>query len=90
MEEKVLKLREFFNSGKTLDVDFRLNKLKEFRKVLLDNYDNLKEAFLKDYNKCEFDFVATELGVTISELNYLIKNLKSLSKIKKHFKEKLQ
>ena len=83
MEEKVLRLREFFNSGKTLDVDFRLRKLKEFRKVLLDNYDNLKEAFLKDYNKCEFDFVATELGMVVSELNYLIKHLKSFAKIKK-------
>lgn len=83
MEEKVLKLREFFNSGKTLNVDFRLRKLKEFRKVLLDNYDNLKEAFLKDYNKCEFDFVATELGMVISEMNYLIKNLKRFAKIKK-------
>ena len=85
MEEKVLKLREFFNSGKTLNVDFRLRKLKEFRKVLLDNYDNLKEAFLKDYNKCEFDVVNTELILVLKEIRYFKNNLHKLKLLLKSF-----
>ena len=83
MEKIVQNLRDYFNTGETLSVDFRLKKLKEFRNVLLENYDKLKDAFKKDYNKCEFDFVATELGMVVKELNFLIKNLKKLSKPKK-------
>ena len=83
MENYVQNLRNFFNTGKTLNVNYRLAKLKEFRRILIENYDNLKDGFIKDYNKCEFDFVATELGMVISELNYMIKHLKKFSKVKK-------
>ena len=80
MEEKVKKLKDFFNEGKTFNVNFRIEKLKAFKEEILKNYDALKDAFKEDYNKCEFDFVATELGMVISELNFLIKHTKKLAR----------
>ena len=67
------KQREYFKSGITLDVNFRINKLKLLKDSILNNLDNLVEAFKEDYNKCEFDVYSTEVGLVINEINYFIK-----------------
>jgi len=77
------KQREYFKSGVTLDIKFRINNLKKLKQSILDNLDDLILAFKKDYNKCEFDVYSTEIGLVIKELNYFIRNLKRLAKTKR-------
>lgn len=77
------KQREYFRSGATLDVNFRIDKLKLLKQSILNNLDDLVKAFKEDYNKCEFDVYSTEIGLVINEINYFIKHLKKLSKVKK-------
>lgn len=77
------KQKEYFKSGKTLDVNFRINSLKKLKESILNNLDELVKAFKEDYNKCEFDVYSTEVGLVIKEINYFIKHLKRLAKAKK-------
>lgn len=75
--------RVFFDTGKTFDVDFRLNQLKKLKQSILDCAQDLVVAFKTDYNKCEFDVYSTEVGLVIKELDYFLKNLKKLAKPKR-------
>lgn len=83
MEEIVNLQREYFNTDETKLVDFRIKQLKKLKCELLKNYDNLVDAFKKDYNKCEFDMVSNELSIVLKELNFMLKNIKKLSKTKR-------
>jgi len=83
MERILEKQREFFKTGKTLDVNFRIASLKKMKDSILNNLEELVEAFKTDYNKCEFDVYSTEVGLVIKEINYFIKHAKKLSKAKR-------
>ncbi len=75
--------RKFFSTGATLDVDFRISTLKKIKSALLDNKDKIYDAFLSDFNKCEFDVDMTELGMVLKEIDYMIKHIKKLSRPKR-------
>lgn len=75
--------REYFNSHQTLSIDFRMAQLKKLEKSLKEHMPALLQAFLDDLNKCEQDVYMTELFIVKSELNYLMKNLHKLTKIRK-------
>lgn len=83
MLEIVKKQKEFFNTNTTKNVDFRLTQLKRLNSQLNAYYDQICKAFMLDLNKSEFDVVSTELGLTLKELNFMIKHLKHLAKPKK-------
>lgn len=83
INEIVLKQRQYFNSYQTYDVEFRLTILKEIKELLIKYNSKFKEAFLKDFNKCEFDYLSTEMLLVMQELNYMIKHIKKLTKVKK-------
>ncbi len=74
--------REFFATGKTKDVAFRLEQLKRLKQAILDNQAAILEAINADLNKPEFEAYATEIGV-VREIDYAIKHLKSWVKPKK-------
>ncbi|MBW4543121.1 MAG: aldehyde dehydrogenase [Symplocastrum torsivum CPER-KK1] len=74
--------REFFATGKTKDVAFRLEQLKRLKQAILDNQAAILEAVNADLNKPEFEAYATEIGV-VREIDYAIKHLKSWVKPKK-------
>lgn len=83
IKETVDNQRAYFKTHETLDIDFRLDVLKKIRKLLVKYTDQFKEAFKLDYNKCEFEFLSTEMMMVLEEADYMIKNLKKLSKVKK-------
>lgn len=74
--------RQFFASGKTKDVAFRLEQLKRLKQAIVDNQAAILEAVNADLNKPEFEAYATEIGV-VREIDYAIKHLKSWVKPKK-------
>lgn len=83
MLEILEKQRKFFNTNITKNVEFRLTQLKRLKSQILAYYDQICKAFEKDLNKCEFDVVSTELGLTLNELNFMIKHLKKLARPKR-------
>lgn len=75
--------RTFFESQKTKDLKFRRIQLEILRSTLKKNENLLFEAMQKDLGKSKFDTYATELSMVYSELDYYLKNLRSLARPKR-------
>ena len=66
--------REFFSSGATLSVDFRIKMLGKLRDAVKLYEKDIAEALRLDLGKSEFEGYMCEIGMAISELSYMIKN----------------
>lgn len=77
MEQIVAKQRAFFATGKTKEYAFRQNALKKLREAILKNRSLIEEALQKDLHKSSFEAYMTEVGMTLSELTYVQKHLRS-------------
>lgn len=75
--------KNFFETGKTRNIEFRIEMLQKLKTAILTNEQNLNDALKKDLNKSPFESYQTETGLIISELNLAIKNLKKWSKPQK-------
>ncbi len=81
---KVLeKQRKFFATNETLDLDFRLQQLEKLKHSIMANIDSLLSAFKQDFNKQEFDVFTTEVGLVLSEIKFMKKNLAKFMRGKK-------
>ena len=77
------KQKEYFNSGVTLDVNFRIEMLKKLYKAIKDNEKEIEEALYQDLGKSDFESFLCEIGLVLSEISFMIKNVKKLSKNRK-------
>jgi aldehyde dehydrogenase (NAD+) len=48
-------LRQTFDTGRTLQLSFRLDQLKQFRRLLDENYEDLLKALNKDMRKSKME-----------------------------------
>jgi|WetSurMetagenome_2_1015567.scaffolds.fasta_scaffold29492_2 aldehyde dehydrogenase (NAD+) len=71
--------RKFFASGRTLDINYRLENLKKMRSLILTYEDELVEALNKDFSKPYFEVLGTESRFTVAEISMIIRNLKKWS-----------
>ena len=75
------KQRQFFATGKTKDIDFRLSQLKRLKQAMLDYQTKMAAAVNADLNRPKFE-AYLEL-TTVAEANHAIKHLKSWVKPRK-------
>ncbi|MBU7583511.1 MAG: aldehyde dehydrogenase family protein [Nostoc sp. TH1S01] len=80
--ELIQKQREFFQTGKTKDIAFRLEKLRTLKQAIIENETAILQALQADLHKPEFESYITEI-VVIKDIDYAIKNLYSWTKPKK-------
>lgn len=73
----------FFKSQKTKDVSYRLQLLKLLKTEIESNEQGIFDALHKDFKKSEFESYISEVGLVLSELNLVIKNLKKWSNPKR-------
>lgn len=73
------KQRKFFQTGATLSVDFRIEKLKLLRDVIKDYEQEIACALKQDLGKSPFESFMCETGLVLEELSFMIKNIKKLS-----------
>ena len=73
--------RDFFATGKTKDVDFRIEQLKNLKSAIASNQSRIVDAVKADLNRPEYE-AYFEIAA-IAEVNYAIKNVKSWAKPKK-------
>ena len=66
---------QFFNSGATLSLAFRVQALKKLYKALKRNENLLNEAIFSDFGKSAFENYSTELSTVYSEINEALYNL---------------
>ncbi len=78
----IYKQREYFSSGKTKDVGFRIAQLKKLKQAISENFEVIAQALKADLNKPQFEAYLTELIVT-KEIDYALKHIKSWTKPKK-------
>ena len=83
IDEILKKQRKFFNTGKTKNIKYRLEHLKKLKKSILENEEEIKKALKLDLNKSESESYMTEIGMTLSELSYDIRHVKSWCKNKR-------
>lgn len=75
--------KEFFNLGKTKEINFRIEALKKLKRTIKENEDKILEALKKDLGKSNFESYATEIGLIYDEINIHIRNINKWSKIEK-------
>ncbi len=75
--------KEFFLSGQTKPLKFRLKQLKKLKTALTENEKYFYEAIYKDFGKSKFETYATEFSIIYAELNLSIKKLSQWIKPKK-------
>jgi aldehyde dehydrogenase (NAD+) len=74
--------RKFFKTGKTFDVDYRIETLKKLRSLIIQYEPEIKDALWKDFHKPAFEVVATESGFILKEIGMAIRRLKKWSRSK--------
>lgn len=75
--------RMFFYTNQTHSLAFRKDMLSRLEKSIKQNHNEILDAFKKDFNKCEFDVLSTELFCVKNEIRFFKKHLASLMHPKK-------
>ncbi len=73
--ELVKKQRRYFDTGATLNVEFRRNVLKRLRYYIKKYEDDIALAIRKDLGKSGYESYMCETGLALSELSYMEKHL---------------
>ncbi|ENZ00661.1 hypothetical protein HMPREF1092_02313 [Clostridium thermobutyricum] len=76
LKKVFLDQKEFFKTGKTKNIDFRIDALKKLKKAIKENEEDFLIALNKDLGKSKFEGYATEIGIVYDEINIHIKNLR--------------
>ena len=66
--------REYFRSGATLPVDFRIAMLKKLRDAVERHEEEIAAALKADLGKSDFEGFMCETGLVKSELSYMIRH----------------
>ena len=72
--------RDFFRSGQTRSIDFRLDSLRKLHDVLVRHENDIYDAFWKDLRKPQFEVFGTEIGMVLKEIKLHIKKLRKWAK----------
>lgn len=75
--------KKFFESGKSKNIDFRINELKKLKKIIKENEEKILQALKRDLGKSNFEAYATEVGIIYDEINLHIKNVRKWAKREK-------
>ena len=83
INNKLTNQKEYFRTDITKNLDFRLEALKKLKTAILKNKKEILDCLLEDLDKCHFEGLATEVTMVISEIDYMLSNLKKLTRPKK-------
>lgn len=75
--------REYFLSGKTLPVKFRIDMLKKLYAAVKSRENRIAEALYLDLGKSNFEGFMCECGLVLTEISYMIKHTKRFAKPKR-------
>lgn len=74
------KQRTFFDSGATLDVEFRIRALRDLKAAIEQNEEKILSALHSDLGKCAAEAYATEIGLVYSEIGDALKHIRRWSR----------
>lgn len=78
--QRVEAARTIFQSGRTKDVNFRVQQLRALRRLFAENMEEMYEAVKVDLGKSRLETEVLELGYTLSEIDDIIRNTEKWTK----------
>lgn len=72
--------REYFASGATLSVKFRVEMLKKLHRTAKKYESQIEAALAADLGKSAYEGFMCEVGMTLSELSYMIRHIRGFAK----------
>lgn len=76
------KQREYYNSGATISVKFRIEQLKKLYAAVKKYENEICEQLTADLGKSGYEGFMCEVGLVLSEISYLIRHTKKFAKRK--------
>ena len=76
------KQHKFFQTGQTLPVNYRIEQLKKLKDSIIRHEPDLNLSLKADLGKSETESYMCEVGLTLSELSWMLKHFKKLTKEK--------
>lgn len=76
IEEIVKNQRDYYMTGATRPLDFRLESLRKLQKSVRENEKQICDALLKDLNKHPFESYMAEVGMVLDEVKFHIRHLR--------------
>ena len=74
--------RNYFASGITLDVDYRIQMLRKLQSCIQNHEAEINEAIRNDLGKSGFESYMCETGLVLSEISYMLKHVRKFSREK--------
>ena len=74
-EDLVSEQREFFNSGRTSDIDFRLEQLGVFKKAVYENRRHILRSLKEDLGKPTFEAYVAEVSHVMADIDHAAKRV---------------
>ena len=81
----VEKQRAFFRSGKTLEVNYRIEQLKKLKQAVIDHRELLEKALYDDLGKSPAEAYLCDIGPVIVEVNEMLKGLRRWARPERHY-----
>ena len=73
------KQRAYFKTGVTLHVKFRIEALKKLQSYIKNNEKEITDALTADLGKSAIEGFMCEVGLVLSEISYMLKNIKKFA-----------
>ena len=83
IEDILQQQNHFFSSGKTIPAEFRLKQLESLKEAMIRHEADLAAALKEDLGKSRMESYMCEIGLTLSELTWMQKHLRSLMRSKR-------
>jgi len=71
--------RDFFATGITRSVPYRIEALQKLRRALQENETALEEAMYRDFRKAAAEVYMTEIGTVVSEIGFQLRHVRAWS-----------
>ena len=81
----VEKQREFFRTGTTLNVNWRLRQLRRLRNAVIAREKEFEEALHKDLGRSATEAYLCDIGPIVVEINEMLRGLRKWARPEKHF-----
>lgn len=79
------KQREYYKSGVTVPVNFRIEQLKKLYAAIKKYENEISQALHTDLGKSDYESFMCEIGLVLSEITYMIRHTKKFAKRKTVF-----
>lgn len=76
------KQKKYYRSGVTIPVKFRIEQLKKLYSTIKKYETEVNDALKEDLGKCHYEGFMCETGLVLSEISYMIRNIKKFTKRK--------